>query len=133
MRLPLLYALSWPDRIYTDWERLDLVKAGSLTFREPDHQKYPCMQLAYAAGRAGGSMPAVLNAANEQAVALFLDEKIGYLDIARCIEQVCDRHQTDNCSNPSLDDILNADRWARQEVLRASEQIEKGDRLIFLK
>ncbi|MEB3295622.1 MAG: 1-deoxy-D-xylulose-5-phosphate reductoisomerase, partial [Synechococcales bacterium] len=64
MRLPLLYALSWPDRLYTDWEPLDLVKAGNLTFREPDHHKYPCMQLAYAAGRAGGAMPAVLNAAN---------------------------------------------------------------------
>ena len=119
MRLPLLYALSWPERIYTDWEQLDLVKAGNLTFREPDHQKYPCMQLAYAAGRAGGSMPAVLNAANEQAVALFLEEKIGYLDIARCIEYVCDRHQADNCSNPSLDDILAADSWARQEVVAA--------------
>ena len=119
MRLPLLYALSWPERIYTDWEQLDLVKAGNLTFREPDHQKYPCMQLAYAAGRAGGSMPAVLNAANEQAVALFLEEKIGYLDIARCIEYVCDRHQADNCPNPSLDDILAADNWARQEVVAA--------------
>ncbi len=127
MRLPLLYALSWPDRIYTDWERLDLVKAGSLTFREPDHQKYPCMRLAYAAGRAGGSMPAVLNAANEQAVALFLDEKIGYLDIARLIEHVCDRHQADNCQHPSLDDILAADRWARQEVTAASQLIGKGN------
>ncbi|NES24130.1 MAG: 1-deoxy-D-xylulose-5-phosphate reductoisomerase [Symploca sp. SIO3E6] len=116
MRLPLLYALSWPERLYTDWEQLDLVKAGNLTFREPDHQKYPCMQLAYAAGRAGGSMPAVLNAANEQAVALFLEEKIGYLDIARCIEHVCDRHREDNCLNPSLEDILAADSWARQEV-----------------
>ncbi|NEO50385.1 MAG: 1-deoxy-D-xylulose-5-phosphate reductoisomerase, partial [Moorea sp. SIO4A3] len=63
MRLPLLYSLSWPERIYTDWEPLDLVKAGNLTFREPDHQKYPCMNIADAAGRAGGSMPAVLNAA----------------------------------------------------------------------
>ena len=125
MRLPLLYALSWPERIYTDWEQLDLVKAGNLTFREPDHQKYPCMQLAYAAGRAGGSMPAVLNAANEQAVALFLDEKIGYLDIARVIEYVCDRHQTDNCPNPSLDDILAADQWARQEVLASTRLLER--------
>jgi len=123
MRLPLLYAMSWPERIYTDWERLDLVKAGSLTFREPDHKKYPCMQLAYAVGRAGGSMPAVLNAANEQAVALFLDEKIGFLDIPRCIELVCDRHQNDHQQNPSLDDILAADQWARQEVLAASEKI----------
>lgn len=130
MRLPLLYALSWPDRIYTDWERLDLVKVGSLTFKEPDHQKYPCMQLAYAVGRAGGSMPAVLNAANEQAVALFLDEKIQYLDIARCIEAVCDRHRADNCPTPSLDDIIAADQWARQEVLKASEEIGKGDRIV---
>lgn len=119
MRLPLLYALSWPERLHTNWQPLDLVKAGNLTFCEPDHQKYPCMQLAYAAGRSGGSMPAVLNAANEQAVALFLEEKIQFLDIPRCIEWVCDRHQNDNRANPSLDDILAIDKWARQEVLAA--------------
>lgn len=117
MRLPLLYALSYPERLATNWETLDLVKAGDLTFREPDHQKYPCMHLAYAAGRAGGSLPAVLNAANEQAVALFLEEKIRYLDIARLIETVCDRFSSQNCSTPSLEDILEADRWARAEVL----------------
>lgn len=117
MRLPLLYALSWPERIYTDWKQLDLVKAGDLTFKEPDHQKYPCMQLAYAAGRAGGSMPAVLNAANEQAVALFLAEKIQFSDIPRCIEWACDRHQVNNRANPSLDDIVASDHWARQEVV----------------
>ncbi|MBE8969510.1 1-deoxy-D-xylulose-5-phosphate reductoisomerase [Nostocales cyanobacterium LEGE 12452] len=133
MRLPLLYALSWPYRIYTNWERLDLVKAGNLTFREPDHQKYPCMQLAYAVGKAGGSMPAVLNAANEQAVALFLDEKIRFLDIPRCIEWVCDRHQNDNRANPSLDDILAADKWARQEVLTATEKLETQSRIISLR
>ncbi|MDX2229144.1 MAG: 1-deoxy-D-xylulose-5-phosphate reductoisomerase [Leptolyngbyaceae cyanobacterium bins.349] len=120
MRLPLLYALSWPERIATNWEPLDLVKIGSLTFREPDHQKYPCMQLAYAAGRAGGCMPAVLNAANEQAVALFLEEKIRFLDIPRLIEQVCDRYQTKNLATPTLDDIVAADQWARQEILLAS-------------
>lgn len=123
MRLPLLYALSWPERIYTDWEQLDLVKAGSLTFREPDHQKYPCMKLAYAAGRAGGSMPAVLNAANEQAVALFLEEKVQFLDIPRLIEAVCDRHQADNQASPSLDDITEADRWARQEAIAVSQKL----------
>lgn len=121
MRLPLLYALSYPERIYTNWEPLDLVKAGSLTFREPDHQKYPCMKLAYAAGRAGGCMPAVLNAANEQAVALFLEEKISFLDIPRLIEQVCDRYQTHNRTDPALEDILTADQWARQSVLTASQ------------
>ncbi len=133
MRLPLLYALSLPDRIYTDWERLDLVKAGNLTFREPDDQKYPCMQLAYAVGKAGGSMRTVLNAANEQAVALFLDEKIRFLDIPRCIEWVCDRHQNDNRANPSLDDILAADKWARQEVLTATEKLETPSRIISLR
>lgn len=133
MRLPLLYALSWPERLYTDWQQLDLVKAGDLTFKAPDHQKYPCMQLAYAVGRAGGSMPAVLNAANEQAVALFLEEKIEFLDIPRCIELVCDRHSVDNCPNPSLDDIVAADQWARQEVVTASEMLDKGDRIISLR
>jgi 1-deoxy-D-xylulose-5-phosphate reductoisomerase len=123
MRLPLLYALSWPDRIYTDWESLDLVKCGSLTFKEPDHDKYPCMELAYAAGRAGGSMPAVLNAANEQVVALFLDEKIKFLDIPKLIEAVCDKHQADNCQDPSLEDILAADQWARQMVLEKSQHL----------
>ncbi len=133
MRLPLLYAMSYPERIYTDWERLDLVKAGNLTFSEPDHNKYPCMKLAYAAGRAGGSMPAVLNAANEQAVALFLDEKIKFLDIPRIIEAVCDRFSHHNRLNPSLDDILAADKWARQEILTATEQLETRPQAISLR
>lgn len=126
MRLPLLYALSWPERIYTDWETLDLVKAGSLTFREPDHKKYPCMQLAYGAGRAGGAMPAVLNAANEQAVALFLEEKIRFLDIPRTIEIVCDRFTAHNTITPTLEDIIEADRWARQEVLALTEKMSEA-------
>ncbi|MEL6470235.1 MAG: 1-deoxy-D-xylulose-5-phosphate reductoisomerase [Cyanobacteria bacterium J06623_4] len=116
MRLPLLYAISWPERIYTDWQPLDLVKAGDLTFREPDRVKYPCMDLAYAAGRAGGTMTAVLNAANEQAVALFLEEKIHYLEIAKVIEKVCDRHKADLNTSPNLEDILAVDQWARRAV-----------------
>lgn len=130
MRLPLLYAISWPDRIPTDWKPLDLVKAGDLTFREPDRQKYPCMDLAYAAGRAGGSMTAVLNAANEQAVALFLEEKIEFLDIPKAIEKACDRHQADNRQNPCLDDILEADRWARRAVLEFSQTLATGARAV---
>jgi 1-deoxy-D-xylulose-5-phosphate reductoisomerase len=121
MRLPLLYALSWPERIATNWEPLDLVKSGDLTFRAPNHEKYPCMGLAYAAGRAGGCLPAVLNAANEQAVALFLDEKIAFLDIPRVIEKACDRFQSQNTSAPSLEDILHADHWARTAVLEFSQ------------
>ncbi|MEM9006759.1 MAG: 1-deoxy-D-xylulose-5-phosphate reductoisomerase [Cyanobacteria bacterium P01_F01_bin.86] len=123
MRLPLLYAISWPDRIYTDWEPLDLVKAGTLTFREPDHAKYPCMDIAYAAGRAGGTMTAVLNAANEQAVALFLDEQIRFLDIPKVIEQVCDRHRSELVTQPTLDDILTVDQWARSAVITASKAL----------
>jgi 1-deoxy-D-xylulose-5-phosphate reductoisomerase len=115
MRLPLLYALSYPERIYTDWQRLDLFKCGDLTFREPDHRKYPCMQLAYAAGRSGGTMPAVLNAANEQAVELFLNEKISFVQIPQLIEMTCDRH--DCITQPSLDDIVAVDAWARQTVV----------------
>lgn len=121
MRLPLLYALSWPERIATDWEPLDLVKSGDLTFREPNHQKYPCMQLAYEVGRIGGAMPAVMNAANEQAVALFLEEKIRFLEIPRLIESVCDRFRSQNTLQPSLEDILAADQWARQAILSLSQ------------
>ncbi len=123
MRLPLLYALSWPERIYTDWEPLDLVKSGDLTFRDPDHDKYPCMDLAYAAGRAGGTMTAVLNAANEQAVALFLEEKIHYLDIPKVIEKVCDRHQKDLNTDPTLEDILAVDQWARTAIIELSTAV----------
>ncbi|GBF81323.1 1-deoxy-D-xylulose-5-phosphate reductoisomerase [Aphanothece sacrum] len=133
MRLPLLYSLSWPERIYTDWKPLDLVKAGSLTFREPDHDKYPCMQLAYAAGKAGGAMSAVLNAANEQAVALFLAEKIAFLDIPRVIEITCDRFTSHNSSTPSLEDILEADNWARKMVLMATEELGKTSHFVSLK
>lgn len=122
MRLPLLYALSWPERIKTDWPTLDLVKVGNLTFREPDHQKYPCMQLAYAAGKEGGAMPAVLNAANEQAVALFLEEKISFLAIPQLIEHCCENFTNQNTTSPSLEDILKADQWARKEVIIASEK-----------
>lgn len=123
MRLPLLYAISWPERIFTDWKPLDLAQLATLTFKEPDHAKYPCINLAYEAGRAGGSMTAVLNAANEQAVALFLDEKIHYLDIPKVIEQVCDRNRDHLTATPSLQDILDADQWARQEVINVSNTL----------
>ncbi len=123
MRLPLLYAISWPERIFTDWKPLDLAQLATLTFKNPDHAKYPCINLAYEAGRAGGSMTAVLNAANEQAVALFLDEKITYLDIPKVIEEVCDRNRDHLTATPSLQDILDADQWARQEVIAVSDTL----------
>ena len=120
MKLPILYCLSWPERLETPWRRLDLTEVGSLTFRKPDPARYPCMALAYASGRAGGTMPAVMNAANEQAVALFLDEQIHFLDIPKLIDGVCDRHRVDLMGAPSLDDVLAVDAWARQAVREAA-------------
>ncbi len=122
MRLPLLYALSWPERVITDWRPLNLVEAGNLTFKDPDHLKYPCMQLAYSAGQAGGLMPAVLNAANEEAVALFLAEEIGFLDIPRLIERVCQGYLDQNHLTPSLEEVLFADQWARTQTRQAARQ-----------
>jgi 1-deoxy-D-xylulose-5-phosphate reductoisomerase len=78
------------------------------------------MELAYAAGRAGGTMPAVMNAANEQAVALFLDEQVHFLDIPRLIDAVCERHKADLTANPSLDDVLAVDAWSRGAVREAA-------------
>ena len=120
MKLPILYCLSWPERLPTPWPRLDLAQVGRLEFRRPDEQKYPCMALAYAAGRAGGTMPAVLNAANEEAVALFLDERIHFLDIPRLIERVCDRHRDDLQADPGLEEVLAVDAWARRSVREAA-------------
>jgi len=114
MRLPLLYAMAYPERVPAPWPRLDLVKCASLTFREPDRRKYPCLDLAYGAGRAGGTMPATLNAANEQAVELFLQEKIPFRQIPVAIAQVCEAHTP--IPQPSLEDILNCDREARRRV-----------------
>ena len=123
MKLPILYCMSWPSRLETPWRRLDLTEVGQLSFRAPDPAKYPCMDLAYAAGRAGGTMPAVLNAANEEAVAQFLEEKIHFLDIPKMIEGACEQHKPDLAANPSLDDVLVVDQWARQAV---REQVNRG-------
>jgi len=119
MRLPILYTMSWPERVNCSektWPRLDFVKMGDLTFRAPDHAKYPSMKLAYASGRAGGTMTGVMSAANEQAVELFLEEKIGYLDIMKVVEQCCDAHRNDLVQAPSLEEIVEYDQWARRWV-----------------
>ena len=129
MKLPILYCLSWPSRIETPWRRLNLTEVGQLTFRAPDPAKYPCMELAYAAGRAGGTMPAVMNAANEEAVAQFLDERIHFLDIPAVIEAACEHHKPDLTEHPQLDDVLAVDQWARAAV---REQVKRGTRRIPL-
>ena len=122
MKLPILYCMSWPHRLETPWRRLNLTDVRELTFRAPDTAKYPCMELAYAAGRLGGTMPAVLNAANEQAVAEFLDEKIHFIDIPKMIETACELHKTDWSESPGLEDILLIDKWSRKIV---QEQVSK--------
>ena len=113
MKLPILYCMSWPNRIETKWDRLNLAKVGTLTFREPDTEKYPCMRLAYEAGRTGGTMPAVLNAANEEAVKQFLEEKIHFLDIPKFIEDTCEAHKKDFHNEPNLEEVIEVDQWAR--------------------
>ena len=123
MKLPILYAMSWPNRVETKWKRLKLPEIGKLTFLDPDTSKYPCMQLAYSAGKAAGTMPAVLNAANEEAVALFLKEKIHFLNIPKVIEKTCEKHKQDLKADPQLDDVIEVDTWARQEV---KFLVEKG-------
>ncbi len=116
MKLPILYCMSWPDRLETPWKRLNLAEVGKLTFNLPDTKKYPCMELAYSAGRTGGTMPAVLNAANEEVVANFLEEKINFLQIPKIIEDVCELHKKDYMNIPSLEDIIHVDKWARRSV-----------------
>jgi len=126
MRLPILYTMSWPERLDTSeetWPRLDFIKMGDLTFKKPEHEKYPSMNLAYAAGRAGGTMTGVLSAANEQAVEMFIDEKIGYLDIMSAVEAACDAHKNEFVEAPSLEEIVHFDQWARQFV---KEKVEAG-------
>ena len=126
MRLPILYTMSWPERVECSevtWPRLDFVKMGDLTFREPDVTKYPSLTMGYAAGRAGGTMTGVFSAANEQAVAMFLDKKIGYFDIYKTIEMAMEAHKNDLILDPTLDDIVASDLWARAHV---KDLVESG-------
>lgn len=111
MRIPIQYALFGMERNSNLWGRVDWAKIKTLTFERPEKDKFPCLEFAYQAGRRGGTMPAALNAANEEAVGLFLKGKIGYLDIAAKIRQVMDKHQS--IEQPTLEQILEADSWAR--------------------
>lgn len=118
MRIPIQYALSYPQRWPNELPRLDLLSIGQLTFEAPDMDNFPCLRLAYHAGKLGGTMPAVMNAANEVAVWRFLKGEIGFLAIPRTVQAVMEKHQ--NIARPKLDDILNADRWARETAQNIS-------------
>ena len=121
MKGPIAYALSYPERLGDVSPALDLAAVGTLTFEKPDLERFPCMAYAYNALEAGGSMPAVLSAANEVAVKYFLDEKIDYTDIARVIKTTMDAH------TPSpvrvVEDALKADLWAREEAEKIVEAV----------
>jgi 1-deoxy-D-xylulose-5-phosphate reductoisomerase len=114
MRGPIAYALSYPERMTRLAESLDLTKAESLQFHRPDPAKFPCLGLSYEAGRQGGTMPAVLNAANEEAVTAFLAGGIRFTDIPLIIEAVMKKHKRKKAV--SITDVLHADRWARREA-----------------
>ncbi len=114
MKTPIAYALSWPKRLPLDQEPLDLCRAGKLTFSEPDLERFPCLRLAYQAFADGGTVPAVMNAANEIAVEAFLSGQLDFLGIPRVIEQVVARHQREELT--AIDRVLQADLWGRQEA-----------------
>jgi 1-deoxy-D-xylulose-5-phosphate reductoisomerase len=117
MRFPIQYALGYPDRLPNDGlPRLDWKQIRSLEFEEPDLKSFPCLRLAVEAGKKGGTYPAVLSAADEAVVELFLDRKIKFVEIPRLIESVLERHQS--FEHPDLEAIMVADDWAREEVGR---------------
>jgi 1-deoxy-D-xylulose-5-phosphate reductoisomerase len=116
MRLPVQYALTYPDRVPGPSPRLDLSRALALNFEPPDRETFPCLDLGFEVMRQGGTAGAALNAANEVAVARFLGGEIRFLDIPRACRAALDHHTFD--PRPSLDDLWKVDTWARQEVAR---------------
>jgi 1-deoxy-D-xylulose-5-phosphate reductoisomerase len=121
MRIPIAYALSYPDRLSRPEAGLDLMNTGPLEFFAPDEDKFPNLRLAYDAGRRGGTGPAVLNGANEVVVAAFLDRQIRFMEMPLVIKEVLARHVL--TERPSLDHILEADRWAREEAKKCMKEI----------
>jgi 1-deoxy-D-xylulose-5-phosphate reductoisomerase len=121
MKIPIAYALTYPERIVNELKSLDFVKTGTLEFYKPDMKKFPCLQIAYAAGICGGTAPTVLNAADEIAVSAFMQKKVCFIDLPKIIEKVLNIHSV--IHNPSLDDILQADLWARTETEKTIERM----------
>ncbi len=114
MKLPIQYALYYPERRYLPGERLDFWNLGKLDFEKPDTDTFYGLALAYEAGRRGGSLPTVFNAANERAVQLFLERKIGYLEIPKIIKECMERHK--NVEQPSLEEILDTEEGVYEYI-----------------
>jgi 1-deoxy-D-xylulose-5-phosphate reductoisomerase len=122
MRIPILYALSYPERIETKWHRLEFSSLKQITFEPPDVEKFPALKIAMESGRKGLSYPAVLNASDEVAVELFLKGAIRFTDIPKLVEEVLSNH------NPvvpdSIETVMAIDKWAREETLRVKDKVK---------
>jgi len=118
MCLPIQYALTYPHRLRSDRVQTDFAKLGSLTFEEPDLERFPAVALARQAGETGGTMPAVLNSANEIAVEAFCERKISFDRISQVVARTMERHEP--VAHATLEQILKADAWARGQ---ATEEI----------
>jgi len=116
MCLPIQYALTYPERTPSQRVQTNLAKLGQLTFEEPDRERFPALDLASRAGETGGTLPAVLNAANEVAVSAFVNKIINFSQISAVVSRVMDRHAV--TAHPRLEQILEADAWAREEAAR---------------
>jgi 1-deoxy-D-xylulose-5-phosphate reductoisomerase len=128
MRLPIQYALTYPERVCGPARRLNWRELGAWHFEQVDHETFPAIQLGYEVARRGGTCGAVLNAANEAAVSRFLAGELGFLDIPRVCRDVLANHHYS--ARPALAELLAADRWARQEVSRWITQTHpKGSRI----
>jgi len=114
MRIPIAYALSYPRHLKGDTEPLNFLDVGNLSFEKPDREKFKCLDLAFAADKAGGSMMPVLNGANEIAVNAFLQGKIGFTEIPELIERTMKNHEI--FSIDSIDKAIEADQWARSRA-----------------
>lgn len=114
MRMPIQYALTYPSRTLSSVRGIGLPELKTLNFYQPDFKKFPCLKIAYEAAIKGGTYPCVLNAANEAAVEEFLKKRIRFTDIPKAVEKVLERHK--NLRDPALEDILEADKWARRKT-----------------
>jgi 1-deoxy-D-xylulose-5-phosphate reductoisomerase len=123
MCFPIQYAITWPDRVPNSLPPLDFGKLGELKFAQPRYEDFPALNLARAAGDTGGTLPAVLNAANEVAVSSFLEKRMRFPQIWQTVERVMNAHES--IAQPELDEILQADQWARAEATRFVEELKR--------
>lgn len=121
MRIPIQYALTYPERLANKLPNIDFCAVKKLSFQEPDFKRFPCLGLAYRVAQDKGTMPAVLNAANEVSVSEFLKNGLDFVSIPRVIERLLNRHR--NKIAPDLDDVLEADSWARREAYQAIQNL----------